>query len=131
MIDMSSRLSRECITLTSLDDDDLAHEMDDSAKVRRFTRALRSGAAIPPVFVIRQGDQHLLIQGVEQTAAADKLGIEELNAIVFNSLSDAESDEVGAAGFDMAESGCDVWSGLQLLGRRMGRRAPTLAAATA
>ena len=111
------RMSRERVALADLDDDHFAHEMDNGAKLRRFARAMRAGAAVPPLFVIRQGGKLTLIQGCEQTAAADKLGFEELDAVVFNAANDAEADEVGAVGFDLAECGCDVWSGLQLLAR--------------
>jgi hypothetical protein len=113
MINLHNRLNRELIALADLDDDGLTHEVDDRAKVSAFTRALRSAAAVPPLFVIRQNGKLTLIQGCEQTAAADKLGIDALPAIVFDAHCNVEADCVGAVGFDLAESGCDIWAGLE------------------
>jgi hypothetical protein len=115
---MSERMMRGRVELACLNDGELDHVMDDRAKVRAFSRALRNGASLPPLFVVHLRGELLLFHGLEQTAAADKVGVEELDAIVFNAADLGEADEVGAVGFDLAECGCDVWSGLQLMGRR-------------
>lgn len=114
----SDRLSRERVSLATLDDDDILHDMDDRTKVRAFTRALRNGASVPALFVVRLRGELMLIHGSEQAAAAERLGLNEIDAIVFDAANDAESDEIGAVGFNMAECGCDVWSGLQLMAGR-------------
>lgn len=106
------RMSRERVSLAELDDDALSHEMDDRAKVRQFTRALQRGAAVPTLFVIRQNGELSLIHGLELTAAADALDIEELDAIVFDARDNAEADEVGTLAFDLAEGGIDMWGSL-------------------
>jgi hypothetical protein len=111
-------MSRERVSLADLDDTEDLHRMDNRAKVRRFTNAIRRGASLPPVFAIRMDGELTLIQGSEQAAAAERLGVDGLDAIIFDALSAAECDEVGAVGFDLAECGCDVWSGLQLMGWR-------------
>jgi len=111
-----NRMTRSRVSLAQLDDDDFAHCADDRAKVRRITRAMQRGAVVPAIFVIRLRGELLLIQGTEQTAAADRLGVEELDAIVFNATSDSEADQVGAVGFGLAESGADVWAGLRAYG---------------
>ena len=117
-MNVCERISRERVPVAELDDDEFLHALDSRAKVRRFTRAMRQGADVPPVFMIRLDGVLTLIQGSEQAAAADRVGAEELDAIVFDALDVAESDKVGAVGFELAECGCDVWSGLQLMSRR-------------
>jgi hypothetical protein len=115
----SNRLSRERVALAALDDDDTLHEMDDGAKVRAFTRALRNGADVPALFVVRLRGELMLIHGSEQAAAAERLGFDALDAIVFHAANDAESDEIGTAGFALAEGGCDLVGGLRLMASRM------------
>ena len=112
-MNVCERLSRESVSLDDLDDDEEFHATADRSRVRAFTRALRRGDALPPIFVTRQDGELTLIQGIEQVAAAERLGFEELDVVVFDALSDAESDEVGTLGFALAENGQDVWGGLR------------------
>jgi hypothetical protein len=115
----SDRLSRERVSLAALDDDEILHDMDDRTKVRAFARALRSGAAVPPLFAIRLRGELMLIHGSEQAAAAERVGLSDFEAIVFHAANDAESDEIGAVGFALAEGGCDLVGGLRLMASRM------------
>lgn len=110
----SERLSCERVSLADLNDDEFLHDLDDRARMLQYVGAMLRGAYVPPVFLIRQAGKLDLIQGSEQIAAAEELGIDELNAVVFEALSDAEADEVGAVGFQIAEDGLDVLVGLQL-----------------
>lgn len=107
------RISRERVALADLDDIDELHALDSRTKVRRFTWAMQRGARVPPVFVIRFRGVLTLIQGSEQAAAAERVGLDELDAVVFDASSIAESDDVGAVGFHLAEHGYDIWTGLQ------------------
>ena len=110
---MCQRMSRERVSLADLDDIEELHVMDDRTKVRAFARALRRGDGVPLGFAIRLGGVLSLIHGSEQVAAAERLGFEDLDVVVFDALSDAESDEVGTLGFALAENGQDVWGGLR------------------
>lgn len=112
-MNVCERISRERVPVAELDDDEFLHAMDDRTKMLQFAGAMLRRAPVAPVFVIRQAGKLSLIQGSEQVAAADELGIDELDAIVFDALSDAEADHVGTVGFDLAELGHDVWAGLQ------------------
>lgn len=107
------RMSRERVALTDLGVDEFLHELDNRTKVRRFAWAMQQGVRVPPVFVICLDGALTLIQGGEQIAAAEKVGIELLDAVVFEASSVAESDDVGAVGFHLAENGYDIWTGLQ------------------
>jgi len=113
MTTVTERLTRERVSVHDVADIEESHAMDDRAKVREYTRALRRGDSIPALFVIRLGDKLDLLHGSEQIAAAERLGIDELDAVVFDALDNAESDEVGTVGFYAAEAGVDVWSGLR------------------
>src|ERR1700734_2638668 len=108
MLNISERLTCERVSLNSLNDDDFMHDLDDRAMVLKYFSAMLRGAHVPPVLVIRQAGKLELIQGSEQIAAAEELGFDELDAVVFDALNDAEADEVGTASFQIAEAGFDL-----------------------
>src|SRR5947209_3853217 len=84
------RMNRERVSLADLDDTEELHVLDDREKVRRYRRALVKGAGVPPLFVIRHAGRLMMIQGSEQIAAAERAGVEALDAIVVHALNPAE-----------------------------------------
>jgi len=83
------------------------------ARVHRYMRAMRRGAYVPPVFIVRRADELSLWCGVDQVAAAEELGADKVDAWVFDAEYAVEGDEVGALACDLAAAGNDLLRGLR------------------
>ncbi|HEY5409294.1 MAG TPA: hypothetical protein VIJ94_01080 [Caulobacteraceae bacterium] len=107
---MIERLHRESVEIDSF----LGTTDTCRADVQRHVRAMQCGAQAPLVFIVRLGDELSLHYGDDQVAAAEELGCDEIDAIVFDALDVREGDDVGAIAFELGNTAQDIMRGLQL-----------------
>jgi hypothetical protein len=108
---MCKRLRRERVCVAAISG---AEEPEGRAKLHGYMRAMKRGAPVPPVFLMRMGGELHLIHGAAQIAAADELGHVKVDAVVFEPADIREECDAGAWGYDLAAAGEDIWRGLRL-----------------